>query len=103
MPASRTVQDAEARALVTALLRESPDFARVWDEHEVALPATTNKRVLHPEVGLLELDCQILTAENQFERLVVFTAAPGTEDAERLAMLSIIGSQTFVTDAGVVR
>jgi len=99
----RTVQDDEARALVVALLRESPDFARVWDEHEVALPATTNKRVLHPEVGLLELDCQILTAENQFERLVVFTAAPGTEDAERLAMLSIIGSQTFVTDAGVVR
>ncbi len=99
----RAVQDDQARALAATLLRESPEFARVWDEHEVALPSTTNKRVLHPEVGLLVLDCQILTAENQTERLVVFTAAPGTEDAARLAMLSIIGSQTFVTDAGVVR
>ena len=46
------------------------------------------------------LDCQILTAENQLERLVVFTATPGTEDAERLAMLAVIGTQTFDTGVG---
>ena len=44
--------------------------------------------IAHPQVGLIELDCQILTAENQTERLVVFTATPGTEDAERLALLA---------------
>ena len=92
-----------AQELVDALLRRSPEFAALWERHEVAVRANTRKRIDHPAVGLLELDCQILTAENQFERLVVFTAAPWTEDAERLAMLSIIGSQTFVTDAGVVR
>jgi hypothetical protein len=52
-----------------------------------------SKRIAHPQVGLLELDCQILTAENQTERLVVFTAAPGSEDAKRLEMLSVIGTQ----------
>jgi transcriptional regulator with XRE-family HTH domain len=91
----RTVHDPEAQALVNALLAASDEFARLWAEHEVAAPPSTRKRVLHPEVGLLDLDCQILTAENQTERLVVFTATPGTEDAERLAMLAVIGTQRF--------
>ena len=66
-----------------ALLRRSPEFAALWERHEVGA-APTRASDAHPAVGLLELDCQILTAENQLERLVVFTAAPGTEDAERL-------------------
>jgi hypothetical protein len=50
-------------------------------------------------VGLITLDCQILTSENQMERLVVFTATPGSEDAERLELLSVIGAQTFAATA----
>jgi transcriptional regulator with XRE-family HTH domain len=94
---ARDAGDAEARELVDALLRRSPEFSRLWAEHEVGHPAETHKRIAHPAVGVMELDCQILTAENQTERLVVFTAAPGTEDAERLALLGVIGSQEFAT------
>ena len=65
------------------------------DQPEVALPTDTHKRVAHPAVGVMELDCQILTAENQTEKLVVFTVSAGTEDAERLALLSMIGTETF--------
>jgi hypothetical protein len=89
--------DHEARELVEALRRCSPEFARLWDAHEVGLPAETRKRIAHPVVGLIDLDCQILTAENQTEKLVVFTATPGTEDAERLALLAVIGNETFTT------
>jgi transcriptional regulator with XRE-family HTH domain len=85
----------EAQELVDRLRGASPEFAALWEEHEVAVRGDTRKRILHPAVGLLVLDCQILTAENQTERLVVFTAAPGSEDAERLALLSVIGAQTF--------
>ncbi|MBE2319735.1 helix-turn-helix domain-containing protein [Solirubrobacter sp. CPCC 204708] len=88
-------RDEEARAFVATLLRESEEFARLWCEHEVRAPATTRKRIAHPQVGLIELDCQILTAENQTEMLVVFTAAPGSEDAEKLALLGVIGTETF--------
>jgi transcriptional regulator with XRE-family HTH domain len=91
----RRDDDHEAQELVDRLRGASPEFAALWDEHEVAVRADTRKRVLHPAVGLMVLDCQILTAENQTERLVVFTAAPGSEDAERLALLSVIGAQTF--------
>ena len=89
--------DEDARELVDALRRRSPEFARLWEAHEVGVPAEAHKRIAHPAVGVMELDCQILTAENQTERLVVFTAAPGTEDAERLALLAVIGNQTFAT------
>ena len=92
---ARDAGDDEARRLVDELHRRSPEFARFWAAHEVGLPTETRKRIAHPAVGLIDLDCQILTAENQMERLVVFTATPGTQDAERLALLSVIGSETF--------
>jgi transcriptional regulator with XRE-family HTH domain len=91
--------DHEAAELVDQLRRRSVEFAELWERHEVALRTDTRKRILHPAVGLMTLDCQILTAENLTERLVVFTATPGTEDAERLALLSVIGAQTFETSA----
>jgi hypothetical protein len=33
--------------------------------------------------------------------LVIFTATPGTEDAERLALLRVIGTERFTTLAEV--
>jgi transcriptional regulator with XRE-family HTH domain len=91
----RRGDDAEADQLVEQLRVRSAEFAALWDQHEVARRSDTRKRILHPVVGLMELDCQILTSENQLESLVVFTATPGTEDAERLALLSVVGGQTF--------
>lgn len=91
----RDRDDSEARALVDLLLAESEEFARLWDDHEVAVRRDTHKRILHPTIGEIELDCQILTAENQTERLVLFTAAPGSEDAARLQLLGVVGNQTF--------
>ena len=56
--------------------------------------ASEQKRVVHPNVGVLTLDCQILTAENQLQDLVIFTATPGSDDADKLAFLSIIGTRS---------
>jgi len=89
---TRDSDDPFAQELVRALRRESAEFARYWDEHEVGLHGETDKRIVHPQVGEIVFDCQILTAENQTERLVVFTASPGSRDAERLALLGVIGN-----------
>jgi transcriptional regulator with XRE-family HTH domain len=88
-------EDPEADELVNALLRESPEFAEIWERHEVLSRADTIKRFVHPELGLLSLDCQMLTAESLTERLIVFTAPPGSEDGEKLALLAVIGTQRF--------
>ena len=93
----RDTDDHDARELVDALRSDSPEFAQLWEKHEVGLASETSKRILHPAVGPLDLDCQILTAENQTELLVVFTATPGTEDADRLALLAVIGNETFAS------
>jgi transcriptional regulator with XRE-family HTH domain len=93
----RDRDDVEARELVERLVVESPEFARLWEDHEVPIRRDTHKRIVNPTVGVLELDCQILTAENQTERLVVFSAAPGSEDAERLKLLSVVGNQSFAS------
>jgi transcriptional regulator with XRE-family HTH domain len=97
----RSVEDSEARELVDRLLTESEEFGTLWERHEVASRTGTMKRFLHPLVGPLTLDCQVLTAENVTERLIVFTASPGSEDADRLALLSVVGSQAFPADGNV--
>jgi transcriptional regulator with XRE-family HTH domain len=91
----RPGEDPEASELVERLLAESPEFADLWGRHEVGVHRDTRKRLIHPQVGMLELDCQVLTAENQTERLIVFTAAPGSESAEKLELLSVVGTQSF--------
>jgi transcriptional regulator with XRE-family HTH domain len=91
----RAADEPEARELVDRLLSESDEFAALWEQHEVTTRTRTLKRFIHPLIGPLTLDCQILTSENLTERLVVFTASPGSEDADRLALLAVVGSQAF--------
>lgn len=95
--------DPEARELVDRLLRESDEFAALWERHEVASRAGTLKRFVHPLVGILTLECQVLTAENLTEKLLVFTASPGSEDDDRLARLSVVGSaQSFSSSSAAL-
>jgi hypothetical protein len=44
------------KCLVSRLTKASPEFAAVWERHEVAQPENLTKRFLHPEVGLLRLN-----------------------------------------------
>jgi transcriptional regulator with XRE-family HTH domain len=85
--------EAPAAVLVRRLLAESHEFAEVWELHEVAVHIGDHKVLDHPELGRIELDCQVLFTETQSQALLVFTATPGTADHEKLQLLSVIGSQ----------
>ncbi|WP_429425067.1 helix-turn-helix transcriptional regulator [Nocardia sp. GAS34] len=85
--------DSRAGAIVRALQQTSPEFTRLWDAHEVGIRHTRTKHFRHPVVGDLELYCQLLDDPDQQQTLLVFTAGPGTESAEKLRLLSVIGSQ----------
>jgi hypothetical protein len=80
--------DPEVDELVAVLQQESEECAVLWDAHEVGTRSGATKRFLHPLAGTLELQCQILTAENATERLVVFVPSPGSDDERRLASLT---------------
>jgi transcriptional regulator with XRE-family HTH domain len=94
---ARHPDDERARELVARLRSASPAFAAAWDEHRVATKRSRRKRLVHPEVGTLELHCQTLVAEEEGQSLLVFTATPGTEDQDKLRLLGVLGTQRFDT------
>ncbi|MEV7967698.1 hypothetical protein AB0O34_17170 [Sphaerisporangium sp. NPDC088356] len=56
-------------------------------------PRTDVKRFLRPVVGLLELDCEVLLNLEHDQRLVVYTAGPGSRSCERVELLRVVGLQ----------
>ena len=64
--------------LVTELLGVSAEFARMWEAHEVASSRPIIKRMVHPQAGPLEFECQILHIPGTGQRLIVYCAAPGS-------------------------
>ncbi|MFC7752644.1 helix-turn-helix domain-containing protein [Tsukamurella soli] len=84
-----------AGEIAAELDRHGGEFARLWARHEVATRFADHKVLLHPELGAIEVDCQVLFIEDQSQALLVLTAPPHTEDAEKLALLAVLGTQTF--------
>ena len=72
--------------------RRASEFRILWKEHEVGIRPREIKRYQHPDVGLLELNCQILLDPEQSQSLLVYTAVPGSESYEKLQLLSVIGA-----------
>ncbi|MEV4811374.1 helix-turn-helix transcriptional regulator [Micromonospora avicenniae] len=90
---TRDGRASRAAEIADALLAQSPEFARLWREHPVPGTMCPPKRFQHPEVGALELHCQILVDPDQSQTLLVFTAVPGSASDEKLRLLSVIGAQ----------
>ena len=84
-----------AEHFVQLLADQSEEFRSLWAAHEAGLRPTSVKRFRHPEVGALELECQTLLDPEQSHRLLVYTAAPGSESYEKLQLLSVIGAQSL--------
>ncbi|MBB3159132.1 transcriptional regulator with XRE-family HTH domain [Microbacterium proteolyticum] len=81
-----------AAELSDDLRRRSEEFAALWDAHEVGARPPEVKRFLHPEVGHLDLSCQTLLDPDHSHRLLVYTAQPGSESAEKLRLLAVVGT-----------
>ena len=90
---SRSAAHGEVRTLVDELYGRSREFAQLWDQHEVALIMNWQKRICHPAVGQISFDSEVLSLQNRTEVLLIFTPAPDSDDAERLAFLSAFVSR----------
>ncbi|GGX69100.1 XRE family transcriptional regulator [Streptomyces hiroshimensis] len=91
----RRAGDPAATRLVQRLRDASEEFAGLWELHEVAVRRATRMRVLHPLIGPVDLDCQMLLAPCGDQRVVLYTPPPGTDTAERLALLKVVGNGQF--------
>lgn len=90
-----------AADMVAALLEASPEFAALWAEHEVSSHHAREKRLQHPEVGVMDLQCQFLVDPEQGQTLLVLTATPGTESYDKLQLLAVIGTQEVAGTGGI--
>ncbi|KQX80692.1 hypothetical protein ASD48_32180 [Streptomyces sp. Root1310] len=69
------------------------NVAGLWELQEVAQRYGESKTILHPDLGRIDVDAQVLFTENRAQTLVVMTARPGTESQGKLELLSVIGRQ----------
>jgi transcriptional regulator with XRE-family HTH domain len=75
--------------LVTELRSSSPQFSRLWEQGAVGRHVSARKTVEHPDVGDITCDCDVLTVPGSDLRLVVYTVAAGSPDAEKLEFLRV--------------
>ncbi|MGW6446705.1 helix-turn-helix transcriptional regulator [Lentzea sp. NPDC055074] len=90
---TRYPADGRLKRLVEELRAASERFAELWDSGTVGRHAAARKTIDHPRVGPVTLDCDVLSVAGSDLRIMIYTAEPGTEDAERLALLAVLGTQ----------
>jgi transcriptional regulator with XRE-family HTH domain len=95
--AARFPQDAELSQLIVELRGGSPRFAELWQQGAVGVHVSERKLIRHPQVGLLTLDCDVLTVSGADLRIIAYTAEPGSTDAEKLALATVLGLQSMAT------
>jgi transcriptional regulator with XRE-family HTH domain len=96
MAAARYPADQRLARLIAELRAHSPRFAELWESGAVGQHEASRKIIDHPSVGAVTLDCDVLTVKGGDQRIMIYTAEPGTEDAERLALLTVLGTQSLV-------
>ncbi|MEU8239535.1 helix-turn-helix transcriptional regulator [Actinoplanes missouriensis] len=92
---ARYPSDTGLRDLVTGLRDASADFTRLWDSGAVGVHGSNSKTVRHPEAGTFVVDCDVLMAPGRDVKIVAYSAAGGSDAAERLRLLSVIGTQSL--------
>ncbi|MEV6107370.1 helix-turn-helix transcriptional regulator [Streptomyces sp. NPDC051940] len=90
---ARYPSDPAVTALVAELRDGSPEFARLWERHDVQAAPMLTKTFRHPAVGRITVDCDALTLPDRDQHLVLYSAPPGSPDAEALALLSVLGTE----------
>jgi hypothetical protein len=87
----------EIAELVTELVDGSEEFATLWADHEVGVQRTMCTHIDHPKVGPLTLCCEMLNISDRDQRLILYTAEPGSPSYEALQLLKVIGAQDLTT------
>ena len=92
---ARYPDDQDLRRLVADLRAASARFAALWETGMVGTHREAHKTFDHPDVGLVTVDCDVLTVDGSDLRIVAYTAPSGSEAAEKLRLLSVIGTQVL--------
>ena len=97
LTAAKYPDDPRVRKLVVELRRQSPLFTRLWDSSELRThdDRSRHKYFEHPAAGRIGLDCDTLVVAGDDLRIMVYSAEPGSADAERLELAIVLGTQSL--------
>lgn len=84
-------------ALVTELRAQSTRFAELWSGGAAAAHRSERKTIATALVGDITLDCDVLTMPDSDVKLVLYTATPDSEDAQKLDLLRVTAIRAFET------
>ena len=90
--AARYPHDKQLTALISRTLEGNARFAELWREGAVGRHAEDRKTIRHPEIGDVTVDCDILNDSDTDLKIVIYTAAPGSEDATKLDLARVAGN-----------
>jgi transcriptional regulator with XRE-family HTH domain len=90
---ARYPSDPAVTGLVEELRAGSSEFARLWERHDVQASQMLTKTFHHPVVGDITVDCDSLALTDRDQHLVLYSAPPGSRDAEALALLNVLGTE----------
>lgn len=94
---ARYPADPAVTGLIEELRAGSPEFARLWERHDVQAAPMLTKTFQHLTVGQITVDCDSLALSDRDQHLVLYSAPRGSRDAETLALLSVLGTETVST------
>lgn len=98
--AARYPGDPSVRDLVSELRRRSDRFDQLWRAGGSSTSWPFHRKTIdHPSLGRIVLDCDSLHVPDSDQTVIVYSAEPGTPDADALALLRVLGTQSM-TPAG---
>ncbi|EFL29617.1 DNA-binding protein [Streptomyces viridochromogenes DSM 40736] len=98
--AGADTDDPELTALVGELMLKSPQFARLWERYDVCERGGGQKSFRHPKAGPMTLTYEVMRlARTGGQRMVVYQAAPGSQDERAMLSLESADSRAESVDA----
>jgi transcriptional regulator with XRE-family HTH domain len=98
LTAARYPHDQRLKQLIREITAQSPRFEKLW-ESSAPTPHQDfgrHKMIDHPDVGHITLECDTLVVAANDLRIMIYTAEPDTEDAERLSLAIVLGTQSLI-------
>ncbi|WP_280236032.1 helix-turn-helix transcriptional regulator [Nocardia cyriacigeorgica] len=92
---ARYPDDLDLAHLIGALRSGGARFDELWRAGRSGAIRATTVTVAHPELGPLTLDCNVLLEPDNDQTILVYSAAPGTQETTALDLLRVTGGQRF--------
>ncbi len=86
---ARYPQDRRLAELLRRTINGNSHFAQLWRAGAIGEHAEDRKTIMHPAVGEVTVDCDVLSAGMTDLKIVILTAAPGSEDATKIELARI--------------